>query len=73
MASIFTPERFTNLRRTVGDGLDAASTLSTSSSRWLVVLDTARQDIANLAKAKGPNPSEKAEIQGGVFIHFSSR
>ncbi|KDN39329.1 hypothetical protein K437DRAFT_250816 [Tilletiaria anomala UBC 951] len=66
MAAIFIPQRFERLHQLICDALgDGTSAELTASSSWLVTLDTAREDIAILGRAKPPSEAERKEIEGG--------
>lgn len=68
MASIFLPERFATLKRTVADGIEAAALARSPSTRWLVALDAAKDALATLGAVCPPSASERKEIEGGASL-----
>lgn len=67
MATVYVPQRFEKLHRLIADALSdrGAASADPEGSEWLVQLDAAREEIANLGKAKGGDANEKKEIESG--------
>lgn len=69
--TIFVSERFESLRRLVVDAVAAAPN-SHPSSTWLAQLQAAKTDLARLAAVPPPNPSEKYEVESGMYAFAHS-
>ncbi len=65
MASVYVPQRFEKLHRVISDAFEQGA--AGASAGWLASLDTARLEVADLGRPKGPSDAERKEIEGGEY------